>query len=174
MPPTVSFPISELIRHSDKFILYDDAKFMKGKYINRNFFPDLFTFRLKKHSDYAKINELRWFDIEDDKQKFRRKFHLSVDQYLDLLHQDEPVIEGIFKTVQAICKTLGFTRPIYLSSQIPHGKFADGIVDMVRTLEGDRYINLPGGKALYTQSMFGDISLGFVETTPEPSILCFI
>jgi hypothetical protein len=45
---------------------------------------------------------------------------------------------------------------------------------MVKYLGGDTYVNLPGGKKLYNQSMFGDIKLEFIETTPAPSILCEI
>jgi hypothetical protein len=152
----------DLIRSVDKFILYDDAKFMKGKYINS----------LKKHSDYAKINELQWFDIEEDKRQFKRITGLHVDKYLDCLQQEESVNMGIARTTYMICKKLGINTPIYFSSSIPHGKFADGIVDMCNALGGTTYVNLPGGKELYNQEMFGRIKLEFLETTPGPSILC--
>ena len=162
----------DLIASVDKFVLYDDAKYMKGKFINRNYFPDLFTFRLKKHSDYAKINELFFADIEDDKKRFKRKFPKITTKYLDMLMERRSVVYNIFRTLTEICIDLGIYTPIYLSSEIPHGKFVDGVIDVVKYLGGTTYVNLPGGKELYNQDMFGDIKLEFLETKKGPSILC--
>lgn len=161
----------DLIASVDKFVLYDDAKYMKGGWINRNFFPELFTFRLKKHSDYAKINELRFFDIEEDKKEFARKTGIK-SRFVDMLNGRNGVSYNIFRTVKEICEELGIFTPIYLSSEIPHGTFVEGIIDIVKYLGGDTYINAPGGRALYTQDMFGDIELRFIYTKPGPSILC--
>ena len=166
------FGYFKLIKSVDKFVIYDDAKWMKQSWINRNYFPDLFTFRVKKHSDYAKINECYFFDVEEDKKIFKRKFPKLPHEYLNLLEQDENIALCIGFTIKAICNKLGITTPIFFSSDIPHGKFAEGIVDIVKALGGDTYINAPGGKSLYTQKMFGDIKLEFIETTPAPSILC--
>src|SRR3990167_9933746 len=60
------FGYFKLIKSVDKFVIYDDAKWMKQSWINRNYFPELFTFRVKNHSDYAKINECYFFEIEED------------------------------------------------------------------------------------------------------------
>ena len=162
----------DLIALVDKFVLYDDAKYMKGGYINRNYFPELFTFRLEKHSDYAKINELYFKDIEDDKKRFRRKTNLKVDKYLGLLQQSYSVSYNIALTLKSICHDLHIKTPFYFSSDIKHGKFAEGVCDIVKALGGDTYVNLPGGREIYTQDMFGDIKLEFVDTKPSPSILC--
>jgi hypothetical protein len=161
----------ELIASVDNFVLYDDAKYMKGKYINRNYFPNLFTFRLKKHSDYAKINELRFFDVEEDKERFLRKTGLKAEKYLRLLKQNVSVSFNIFRVTREICDDLGINTPIYFSSEIPHGKFVDGVLDIVRHFKGDTYVNLPGGKEIYNQDQFGNIKLEFLETNPSPSIL---
>ena len=162
-----------LIDSVDKFVIYDDAKWMKQSWINRNYFPDLFTFRIRKHSDYAKINECYFYDIEEDKKLFRNKFpKLRVDKYFNAMHQELNVAENCSRTLRMVCDTLGISTPFYYSSDIPHGAFVDGVVDMVRSLNGHTYINLPGGKSLYTQEMFGDIKLEFIETTTAPSILC--
>jgi|SRR3990167_236023 len=166
------FGYFKLIKSVDKFVIYDDAKWMKQSWINRNYFPELFTFRVKNHSDYAKINECYFFEIEEDKKRFKRKFPKLQHKYLDLLEQDENIALCISFTIKAICNELGITTPIFFSSDIPHGKFAEGIVDIVKVLGGDTYINAPGGKSLYTQEMFGDIKLEFIETKISPSILC--
>lgn len=162
----------DLIRTVDKFVLYDDAKYMKGKYINRNFFPDVFTFRLKKHSDYAKINECYFHDIEADKELFLQKTKLEKSRkYLDLMRQEYDLAHNIHLTLEAICKDLGINTPFYRSSDILHRKFSDGLVDIVKHLGGDTYVNAPGGRALYNQEMFGDIKLEFIDTVPSPSVL---
>lgn len=157
----------DLIASVDKFVLYDDAKYMKGKYINRNYFPELFTFRLKKHSDYAKINECYFYDIEEDKKKFPIK-----TKYLDLLKQEDNIALNIERTLKAICRDLGIKTEFYRSSDFNHGKSVQGIIDIVKQLGGDTYVNLPGGKELYNQSMFGDIKLEFLDTKPGLSIIC--
>ena len=162
----------QLIKSVDKFVLYDDAKYMKGSWINRNNFPMPFTFRLKKHSDYDRINECYFFDIEEDKIKFKNITRLDVDKYLDLLKQEDNLAENIARTLKVICNDLGITTQFFSSSQISHGMFVQGILDIVRYLGGDTYVNLPGGRSLYNQEMFGDITLEFIETKPGLSILC--
>jgi hypothetical protein len=164
----------DLIRKVDKFVLYDDAKYIKGGWINRNNFPMPFTFRLKKHSDYAKINQLYFYDIEQDKKDFLRKTGLRAENYLSVMQQSYSVSYNIYLTTMKILGRLGCTTPIYFSSQFKHGKFVKGILDIVKELNGDTYVNLPGGKKLYNQSMFEDIKLEFIDTEPGPSILCNI
>ena len=163
----------DLIKAVDKFVIYDDAKWMKESWINRNYFPELFTFRMKKHSDYNKINDCYFFNIEEDKKMFKRKFpKLKVDKYFNALHQELNIAENCARVLRMVCDTLGIITPFYYSSDVPHGKFSDGIIDIVKVLGGDTYINAPGGKILYNQEMFGDIKLEFIETTTAPSILC--
>jgi len=162
----------DLIRVADKFIVYDDAKYMKAKYVNRNYFPNLFTFRLKKHSDYAKMNECYFSDIEEDKILFEKKTGLEAGRYLDLLKQEDTLSDNIVRTIKKICKDLKIDTKIYLASKIKHGKSVEGLIDMIRAVGGDAYVNLPGGKELYNQKMFGDIKLSFLETEVGPSILC--
>ena len=74
--------------------------------------------------------------------------------------------------IKIICEVLGIDTQIYLASTMKHGKGILGLINMVKQLGGDTYVNLPGGKALYNQDMFGDIKLEFLETQPSDSILC--
>lgn len=162
----------DLIKSADVFVLYDDAQYIKAGYINRNNFPEPFTFRLKKHSNYDKINECYFYDIHDDVVNFELKFPSLNHKYLGLLKQEDNLAVNIERTVRAICKDLHITTPIYRSSDIKHGKFYHGVIDMVKALGGDTYINASGGRKLYTQKMFGDIKLKFLDTVAGPSILC--
>ena len=162
----------ELIASVDKFVLYDDAKYIKGGWMNRNYYPKPFTFRLKKHADSAKINECFFFDVEEDKVKFSRKTGI-VSPHVALLTQKDNLAINCERTLKSLCSTFGIHTPFYRSSEIPHGTSVQGVLDMVRALEGDTYLNLPGGKSLYHQDQFGDITLKFLETTPGPSALCY-
>ncbi len=162
----------DLIESVDKFVIYDDAKYMKGSWINRNYFPELFTFRLKKHSDHAKINECYFFDLEDDIKRFLRTTGLDARKYFITMQQQVNIAYNIFTSLKLVCEDLGILTPFYFSSEIEHGKFANGVVDIVKALDGDTYVNLPGGRELYTQDMFGDIKLEFIDTKPGKSILC--
>ncbi|MEK7450815.1 MAG: WbqC family protein [Patescibacteria group bacterium] len=161
----------DLIATVDKFVIYDDVQYKKGWWINRNYFPELFTFRLKKHSTYAKINECYFSNVEDDRKRFRNKFNFKKD-YLDQLKQDLNLADNITITLRLICDDLNIQTPILLSSSIPHGRHTQGLIDIITALGGDTYVNLPGGKKIYTQEMFGNIKLEFIETQPGPSILC--
>mgnify|MGYP001570888870 CR=1 FL=1 len=163
----------DLIASVDKFVLGDDYQWIKGGWINRNNFPEPFTFRLAKHSSSAKINELYFFNLKEDVRDFKRKFpKLNSDKYLSLMQPSYNLSFNIYLVTKEICKDLGIVTPIYFSSQIPHGKFVGGVLDIVRALGGDTYVNAPGGRALYNQEMFGDIKLEFIEAEPSPSILC--
>jgi hypothetical protein len=161
----------QLIKSVDAFVIEDDLKYIKGGWVNRNNFPMPFTFRLEKHSDYAPFNEIYFKDIEEDKKRFVQVTGLP-DTYLQPMQQNYNLSYNIALTLQMICHKLGIFTPFYFSSDIPHGPFVQGILDLVRHLGGDTYVNLPGGKSLYNQSMFGDIKLEFIETRPGPSILC--
>jgi hypothetical protein len=163
----------DLIKAVDAFVIEDDLKYIKGGWVNRNNFPMPFTFRLKKHSDYARFNEIYFYDIEDDKKKFVRVTHLP-DTYLQPLKQQYTLSYNIARTLKKICKKLDIHTPFYFSSYFPHGKFVQGVIDMVKAVGGDTYVNLPGGRKLYTQEMFGNIKLDFIDTISEPSILTYL
>lgn len=161
----------DLIASVDKFVIYDDAQYIKGGWINKNYFPDLFTFRLEKHSTFAKINECYFKDIEEDKIRFKKKTGIN-SKYLDLLNQSHNLSFNITLTLKAICERLEIHTKFYFSSEIPHGKSVQGLLDMINYLGGDTYVNLPGGKSIYAQRMFEDIKLEFIETKPGLSVLC--
>jgi len=164
----------DLIRSVDKFVIYDDAQYIKGGWVNRNLFPKPFTFRLEKHSAFTAINECYFKDIEKDKKDFLRKTQLPAGKYLEPMRQSYTLSYNIALTLVTVCEYMGIHTPFYFSSELRHKKSVEGVIDMVKALDGDVYVNLPGGKKLYTQNMFGKIKLEFIETKVEPSILCFM
>lgn len=162
----------DLIASVDKFVLMDDVQYITRGWINRNNFPEMFTFRLKKHHRDTKINECYFFDVEKDVLDFKRKFPKLPHEYLKLLKQKDNLAVNIERTVRAICGDLGIKTLIYKSSDFKHGKFVQGLIDITKALGGTTYVNAPGGRDLYTQEMFGDIKLKFIDAVPSPSILC--
>ena len=162
----------DLIASVDRFVVHDDAQYIQQGFINRNYFPDLFTFRLRKHSNFDPINKCYFRDIEADKRRFLDFSRLKAERYLDVLDQEDDISTNITRTLKLICKDLGIKTEFFQASHFISGKFVDGVLDVVKALNGDTYINLPGGKKLYNQEMFGDIKLEFVETKIGPSILC--
>lgn len=162
----------DLIASVDKFVILDDVQYITRGWINRNYFPKLFTFRLAKHSGRAKINECHFYNIEEDKERFKKATKLNADKYLEPLRQEINLALNISYTLRMICDDLGISTPFYFSSDFSHGKFVEGLLDIVKALGGNTYVNLPGGKILYTQSQFGNIKLEFIETKPGNSILC--
>ena len=161
-----------LIAAVDKFVILDDVQYITRGWINRNYFPMLFTFKLAKHSGREKINECYFSDIQDDKERFKRITKLNADKYLKLLKQEDNLALNISRTLRMICDDLGISTPFYFSSDFSHGKFVKGLLDIVKELGGDIYVNLPGGRSLYNQEQFGDIKLEFIDTIPGNSILC--
>lgn len=162
----------DLIASVDKFVILDDVQYITRGWINRNYFPMLFTFRLTKHSGRAKINECYFYDINDDKERFMRVTKLNANKYLEPLRQEINLARNISYTLRMICDDLDIPTPFYYSSDFPHGKFVEGLLDIVKALGGDTYVNLPGGRSLYNQEQFGNITLEFIDTVPGNSILC--
>lgn len=162
----------DLIASVDKFVLMDDVQYINRGWVNRNNFPELFTFSLKKHHRDTKINECYFSDIKKDILDFKRKYPKLPHKYLKLLKQKDNLAVNIERTVRSICEDLWIETPIFRSSDFKHGKSVQGLIDITRALGGTTYVNAPGGRALYTQAMFGDIKLRFIDTVPGPSILC--
>ncbi len=153
----------DLINSVDKFVIYDDAQWISGGWINRNYFPKRFTFPVSKPSSKAKINECYFHNLEETKRKFKK----IVDSNVDVMQPNFNVSYNIYLTLKDKVDT-----PIYFSSNIPHGTRTQGVLDIVKALGGTTYVNLPNGKSIYKQEDFGDIKLEFIETKPSHSILC--
>lgn len=165
----------QLINCVDHFVLYDDVNYIKQGWVNRNRIlangkENLFTIPLKKASSFTLINETELHQTLYDKWKI--KFLRTLAQnyskapYFIRIY---PIIEDVLKeeksvsvlatnSILAVMDYLGLKTKIYISSQdFSESKGmdrADRLIDMSKKLNADTYINMVGGKELYSPEYF--------------------
>ncbi len=175
----------QLIRASTHFVAYDDVRFIKGGWINRNKIcargaESLFTVPLKGASSNNCIHDV----IAECDQKWQRKFFKQLEQEYRRAPHFEPVYDmvcGVFadaqgmpvselavRSLKTVADYLGVNfAHVYSSKSFGHTrglKRAERLVAITRELGAERYINLPGGMALYKDADFSPhgISLSFI------------
>lgn len=181
----------QLINAVDKFVIYDDVSFIKGGWINRNYFllnkrKTLITLPLIGCSSNKIIK-----DITVDHSKYnlwRKKFFQSIELsykrapyfdnifilikslFLDNVH-GLTISEFNFISLRKICQLLNIDTEIVQTSSIYKNKHLNGqnrILDICMKENASEYINAIGGKELYDQSSFKSnaIKLSFINTNP--------
>ena len=176
----------QLINAVNRFVIHDDVQYIKGGWINRNRIQvqnedHLFTFSLKKDRSFNKINA-RVFSSELFREKiaFLRfiKFNYKSAPYFsesfDLLEEilsinDNRVSPFITNSLKLICGYLDIDTSFYISSELKKNNELKGqnrVVEICQKLKGNIYINLSGGKKLYSKEVFKEhgIKLLFLET----------
>ena len=92
----------QLLNAVDEFVLYDNIKFTKKGWINRNRILDpsgkdeMISISLKKDSDQCHINQ-RYISDEFDIEKLLRKIE-SYYKKAPFFSESMPIIENIFRT----------------------------------------------------------------------------
>lgn len=174
----------QAINAVDEYVLYDDVTYIKGGWINRNNIlinnkPNLITLPLEGASSYKKINEIFVTSNIKIKEKLCKSILMAYSKapYFNDIY---PLIEKsimksgiisqiIYETVLDICDYLDIKTKILLSSEINKDnslKAQDKVIDIVKNLNGDTYINAIGGQNLYNAQQFKDngIDLYFIKT----------
>lgn len=179
----------KLIKMSDVFVLLDDVQFTRSGWIHRNKFInnydinklDWLTLPLKKDHRTVKINELRF---EKDKIiNFKKKckkfkfFNYKINHYPEIkkniFNFDILPIEYLIKNLEKINKILNIKTKILLSSSLKisheNKNFVDRTVEIVKYLNANTYLNLPGGKKLYDKKIFekNGINLIFLKNIKD-------
>ncbi|MBE6062867.1 MAG: hypothetical protein E7207_04745 [Clostridium butyricum] len=176
----------QLIKSVDKFVVCDDVQYIKQGWINRNRIlingqPKLFVFSLKKGHQALKINE-RYFgsNFKSEKDKFLKTIKYSykrapyynkvISLLLDILNCDIDIdiSKYICNSLKILCGVFNINTKFLISSQITKDnklKCQDKVIDIVKKLDGDVYINSIGGKKLYSKENFknNNIDLFFVK-----------
>ena len=177
----------QLMSIVDIFVLHDDVQYIKGGWINRNRVlldgkPYLFTFSVEKSSFFENINRRIFSDsLTNDKLKLLRFLHsnyrkapyyeptMSLIEFI-LNGEDRKVSRFIRRSLEILSTYLGLTCDIVNSSELlgknNELKAQERVLDMVKSLGGDHYINPIGGTALYDNKTFLDqnIKLNFIQT----------
>jgi hypothetical protein len=176
----------QLINAVDKFIIYDNIKFTKKGWINRNRIlvngkDDYITIPLKKDSDFLNVDQRVLADnFEEEKIKLLRRIKDSY-QKATYFMEIYPLIEGIinneeknlfgfiYNSVSEICKYLSIKTEFIISSklEIDHElKSENKVIELCKAVKAISYLNPIGGVELYSKDKFlsNNIQLNFVKS----------
>ena len=174
----------QLIQSVDKFVIYDNIKYTKKGWINRNRYilngkSKTFTIPIKKGSDFLNINQ-RSVSDKFDRNKFLRQF-LSAYSELDntelimkllnkiIKFEDINLFNYILHSLKIVTNHLNISTKIIISSSLDINHEIKGskkVIEICKALKAKTYINAIGGKDLYHTKEFYDegINLLFLKT----------
>jgi len=162
----------QLIAAVDVFVVYDNIKYTKKGWINRNRFlvngkEALFSLPLRKDSDFLDVNQRYLadsFDREDLIRRFREayrkapEFHAFMPFLEDLIRfASNNLFDYILNSIHRICELLEIKTKVIISSTIEcdHSlKSSDRVQAICKALCADTYINPIGGTELYSKEDF--------------------
>jgi hypothetical protein len=178
----------QLINAVDEFVIYDDIKFTKKGWINRNRIlvngkDEYITLTLKKDSDFLNVNERFLSETwVNDRKKMLNKIHecyRKAPYYKDcigmiencILFEDENLFSFIFNSVKQIVGYLDITTKIIVSSTLnidSQYKNADKVLEICKKMGANNYINPIGGIELYSKAFFyeNEININFQKSNP--------
>lgn len=176
----------QLIRSVDLFILYDNIKYTKKGWINRNRMLQngsdvMFSLPLKSDSDFLDIRDrVLAEDFNRDKMlnqisgAYRRAPHF--EQTFPLIEQvvryeDRNLFRYIHHSIVKTCEHLGIATQIRVSSdiEIDHTlRNQDKVLALCGAVGASTYVNAIGGMELYSNSAFQEqgIELKFIKSNP--------
>lgn len=176
----------QLIAAVDLFVVYDNIKYTKKGWINRNRMlvngkEAVFSLPLKGASDALDVVE-REIAADFNAPKLMRQFEAAYARAPELartltllrtvLHAPERnLFRFLLNSLQTTCAHLEISTPFRVSSTIPidHGlKGQDKVLALCETLGATTYINTMGGMALYSREVFAarGIDLRFIRPLP--------
>jgi len=176
----------QLINAADLFIVYDNIKYTKKGWINRNRFllngkDAVFSIPLKKDSDSLDIKD-REISADFKKSKllnqireayrrapyFARTFPL-VERIV--LEKETNLFKFILNSIRETCESLAIGTEIVVSSSLRIDHSLPGktkVLALCRHVGADVYINAIAGQELYSKEDFSahGIDLKFLKTKP--------
>jgi hypothetical protein len=176
----------QLIASVDKFIVYDNVKYTKKGWINRNRMllngkDSMFSLPLKKDSDSLNVNQRQLaydFDrskfVNQFKEAYRRAPHFLQTYHLlerVMLNDEDNLFRFLHKSIVETCLHLGIETEIHFSSSIAIDqdlKAHDKVLALCKAMKAETYINAIGGTELYDKTVFkvGGIDLKFIKAKP--------
>lgn len=181
----------QLIGAVDVFVSYDDVQYMKGGWINRNRVlvqgePKYITFPVSKGRLNSLINEHFLTDHVLHREK-RKILSLLQQNYskAPFFNEAYPIIENAINadernvarfaehTQKEILKYLDINVEYRRSSELDFDKALKGqdrVIEIVKKLDGKRYVNPIGGLELYSYEKFirNGIELRFLQGEIKP------
>ncbi|RTL57213.1 MAG: hypothetical protein EKK37_14275 [Sphingobacteriales bacterium] len=170
----------QLINAVDQFVIYDNIKYTKKGWINRNRIlvdgkDEYITLPIRKDSDYLHVDQRKLADsFIDDKNKILRKLAYAYrkaphyDAVYALMERilekpENNLFEFIYKSVSEICQFLEIKTKFVISSTLPVDhqlKSQDRVIAICKALNATTYINPPGGVELYAKNTFNENGIG--------------
>ena len=177
----------QLIAAVDLFIIYDDIKYTKKGWINRNRLllndkEALFSLPLKKDSDFLDVRE-RELAPGFNRDKLLNQFKEAY-RYAPYFTQTYPLVERVVQydevnlfrflhnSLVKTCSYLGIATAIRVSSEITalahEMKNRDKVLCLCEAVGASEYVNAIGGREFYSKEFFSDkgIGLKFIQSTP--------
>ena len=176
----------QLIAAVDLFVIYDNIKYTKKGWINRNRMLQngkdvMFSLPLKSDSDYLDVRERELAaDFNRDKLlnqlkgAYRRAPYFA--QTIPLVEQilrcdDANLFRFLRNSIAKTCEHLGITTEIRNSSgiAIDHDlKNQDKVLALCAAVGASTYVNAIGGRELYSKNTFRGrgIDLQFIQSKP--------
>lgn len=176
----------QLIAAADTFVVYDNIKYTKKGWINRNrILQDgkdaIFSLPLKSGSDALDVRERELAtDFDPEKLLDRIHGHYRRAPFFEntfplisrcLHHEDRNLFGFLLHSLRNICEHLGIATKIEISSgiHIDHQlKSQEKVLALCEALGATRYVNAIGGMTLYAKDDFGSrgIELKFIKSHP--------
>jgi hypothetical protein len=176
----------QLIAAVDVFVIYDNIKYTKKGWINRNRFllngsDAMFSIPLKHDSDSLTVAERQISDrfsrtelIRQLRAAYQRApFFRDVFPVIEqIIHcENSNLFDYIAHSAREICRFLAIATRTIRSSSIPidHAlKGQDKVVALCDALAADQYVNPSGGSDLYSRERFAShgIDLKFIRSRP--------
>lgn len=177
----------QLAKAVDAFVFYDDVNFIKRGWIHRNRIlineqPSYFTVPCKKVSQNKLIKDIEHGLDEKAISKMLTSIQMAYAK-APFFEQVFPLVESVLRdsgvvisdiasqSVIQTCNYLGMISPVFMNSsekfQNQELDRADRLIDITKKLDSLVYINMVGGKELYTKEYFEKqgIELQFLKPT---------
>lgn len=177
----------QLLNHVDQFVIYDNIKYTKKGWINRNRIlvngeAQYISIPLKKDSDFLNVNQ-RFLsdDFNVEKNKILNKIkgsYRKAPQYNAVLpliedifnYNENNLFHYIFNSIKSITAFLDISTPLIVSSTLKLNselyKSEEKVIEICKELKATDYINPIGGVELYDKKRFEKegINLNFIKT----------
>jgi len=174
----------QLIAAVDKFIVYDNIKYTKKGWVNRNRMLQndtdvLFTLPLKSDSHSLDIGE-RVLDADFNRNKLLSQFQNAYrrapyyEQTFKLieqivLYEDVNLFHFVCNSIVKICDYLDIKTKIKIASEVAvdHSlKNQDKVLALCKAVSASSYVNAIGGMELYSDEVFQEnrVDLRFIRS----------
>ena len=176
----------QLMAATDLFVVYDNIKYTKKGWINRNRMlvngeDEMFSLPLKAATDTLDIRD-REIAADFDSDKLTRKFAAAYRRapYFSttmpllesiLASKERNLFQFLLESIRQSCSAIGLVPNIQVSSAIDadHGlKGQERVLAICEATRATTYINPPGGVELYSRAVFDERHIELKFLRPQP------